>query len=296
MIPNIIHFIFGLKPDFGGKPFSYFHYLAVKSAAVVNRPDAIIMHYAHEPAGEWWEAARPFITLNRVTPPETVNGHRLAHYAHKADALRMQILTREGGAYLDLDTFCINSFEPLRGHDAVMGVEPGTGLCNAVMLCAPGSAFMQRWLDSFGDFDNAHWNFHAVQLPYQVAEKLPDAVRILDEYAFFFPSHTDPMHEWLWRGDVSPLRRARAGARSLKFLARAIKGESKLKRSTEWRHAFLSKEWFYARLQQSYCMHLWESLWWAPYLRDMTPQTLAQSEGLFAKLVRKTLPDELNGA
>src|SRR5687767_12052334 len=55
MIPNRIHFIFGLHPDFGGKPFSFVHYLAIASAAAVNSPSEIILHHAHEPAGEWWE-------------------------------------------------------------------------------------------------------------------------------------------------------------------------------------------------------------------------------------------------
>jgi hypothetical protein len=27
MIPNILHFVFGMAPDFGGKPFSLPHYL-----------------------------------------------------------------------------------------------------------------------------------------------------------------------------------------------------------------------------------------------------------------------------
>ena len=49
MIPNIIHFIYGLDPSFGGKPFMLFHYLAIKSAYEVNKPDKIYFVYAYEP-------------------------------------------------------------------------------------------------------------------------------------------------------------------------------------------------------------------------------------------------------
>ena len=31
-VPNVIHFCFGLKADFGQRPFSFVHYLAVKTA------------------------------------------------------------------------------------------------------------------------------------------------------------------------------------------------------------------------------------------------------------------------
>ncbi len=55
MIPNLVHFLFGLKADFGGKPFSLVHYLAVKSAYEVQRPTAIYVHYIHLPTGHWWE-------------------------------------------------------------------------------------------------------------------------------------------------------------------------------------------------------------------------------------------------
>ena len=38
-VPQIVHFIFGLKPNFGGKPFSLVHYAAVRSAYLVLRPE-----------------------------------------------------------------------------------------------------------------------------------------------------------------------------------------------------------------------------------------------------------------
>lgn len=58
-IPNIIHFVFGLSPDFGGRSFSLIHYLAVKAAYECNKPEIIYLHYAHEPSGEGWDKAPP---------------------------------------------------------------------------------------------------------------------------------------------------------------------------------------------------------------------------------------------
>ena len=50
-IPNIFHFCFGFTPDFGGKPFSLVHYLAVKSAHEVNKPDMMHFYHKYEPTG-----------------------------------------------------------------------------------------------------------------------------------------------------------------------------------------------------------------------------------------------------
>ena len=38
MIPKVIHYIFGLREDFCGKPFTDFHYLNIVSAWKLN-PD-----------------------------------------------------------------------------------------------------------------------------------------------------------------------------------------------------------------------------------------------------------------
>ncbi|MEZ5893153.1 MAG: glycosyltransferase [Parvularculaceae bacterium] len=293
MIPNRIHFIFGLKPDFGGKPFSYVHYLAVKSAAAVNRPDEIIMHAAHEPAGPWWEAAKPLFILNRVTPPDEIFGRVLTSFAHKADALRMQILAAEGGIYLDLDTFCVNSFAPLRGHDAVLGREPGAGLCNAVMLASPKSDFITQWLEQYRSFDSAVWNRHSVQLPFRLAQAAPHAIHVVDEFSFFFPHFSDPKSDWLWRKEIPATAWARGLARGCRHALRALAGDATYRSGPSLRSGLGSRDWYQRRMREAYCLHLWESLWWEPRLKTLSPETLRASSGLFAALVKTVLPDEI---
>jgi len=55
---SIIHFCFGMTPDFGGRPFSLSHYLAVRSAWEVLKPERMMLHCRYVPTGEWWERAR----------------------------------------------------------------------------------------------------------------------------------------------------------------------------------------------------------------------------------------------
>ena len=111
-IPNRFHFCFGLMP---GAQFLFAHYLAVKSAYVVNKPESITIYHAYPPAGEWWDAVQQFATVKQVNPIEEIFGRKLRHFAHRAGVLRLQTLDREGGIYMDADTLCLRPFTPLLG-------------------------------------------------------------------------------------------------------------------------------------------------------------------------------------
>jgi len=65
------------------------------------------------PTGEWWERAKKFVTPIEVSVPRKIYGNKLYHYAHKADVLRILILLKFGGIYLDIDTVWIKPFKPL---------------------------------------------------------------------------------------------------------------------------------------------------------------------------------------
>ena len=69
MIPLQFHFIFGLQPDFGGKPFSFFHYMAVKSALSVHPGAKAFFYYEHEPRGIYWEVARRYVETVPIKAP-----------------------------------------------------------------------------------------------------------------------------------------------------------------------------------------------------------------------------------
>lgn len=187
MIPNVIHFCFGLSPDHGGKPFSLVHYLAVRSAVETNRPETVLFHYRYEPTGEWWERARPYLDLHPVEPLAALYGVPNPHYAHQADYIRLSALHEHGGIYLDMDVLCLRSFEPLRRHETVLGEEGKDGfygLCNAVILSAPGSWFVSKWLEGFdpntslwkgfrSTGHDAYWNELSVRYPAYLARLYP---------------------------------------------------------------------------------------------------------------------------
>lgn len=192
-VPKLFHFITGLAPDFGGKPFSFVHYMAVRSALAANPGFKARIYFEHEPQGLYWEHTKPMVETVSVTAPKEVFGRELRSFAHQADVLRLEILMREGGIYLDLDTITLRSFEPLMGDRLVMGQEFGPnrkyiGLCNATMVTPPGSKFLEKWYQQYRNFSDEMWNTFSVVLPSRLSREMPEEIRIEPVTSFFWPS------------------------------------------------------------------------------------------------------------
>ncbi len=266
MIPNRIHFVFGLERGFGGKPFSFLHYLAVRSAYECNRPEVIKFHYTHEPEGEWWQRVKEYVTPVKVEPRKEIYGNKLVHYAHRADVLRLEVILQEGGIYLDTDVICLKPFAPLLKYDCVMGKEGRVGLCNAVIMAAPGAEFLHRWHDAYRSFRSKgrdeFWNEHSVMIPGRIAAENRALVHIEGRFSFFWPLYRDPV--MLWGLDAAP-GRAGISLAVVQWIARKV-------------------------LSRSFCVHLWATLWWERYLKDLSPEYLERADNNFSRLCKRFAP------
>ncbi len=191
-VPNIVHFIFGLEENFGHIKFGFIHYLAVLGAAVHIHPDEVRLHYLYQPSGEWWDCARPHLKLVKEDDVTEVYGKPMKmKVAHKADIIRMRIMREEGGIYLDSDVIPLRSFEELRRYNLSMGLEGEEGLCNAVLVGAPNTTFINRWWQEYRTFDaEKQWAYHSVIVPRQLQRRHPSEVTVLSDRAFFTPMWT----------------------------------------------------------------------------------------------------------
>jgi len=274
MVPNILHFVFGMAPDFGGKPFSLAHYLSVKSAVELNKPSTAFFHYQYEPKGEWWEKAKLLLTLNKIVAPESIMGNKLYHVAHQADVVRLQMLKEHGGIYLDLDTISVKPLIDLLNNSFAIGKElkpkwvpknwrqrlkhklglikikeGATGLCNAVLLAEKNSEFVNRWLEEYKTFRSQgrdkYWNEHSVQVPERLAAKHPESITQLSPYAFHYPLYD---------------------AAGLKMMFEEV-----------------------YEFQEAYLHHLWESFAWDKYLSKLTPEYIKKTDTTYNLIARKYL-------
>ncbi|KAK3692319.1 hypothetical protein B0T22DRAFT_10329 [Podospora appendiculata] len=282
-IPNVVHFIYGLKnplynPSAGR--FDFLSYLAVRSALVSLRPDALYLHYTYlsEPPSADANAdplTNPWIRrlakhIKLVYHPPVASS---AQYAHLSDTMRLQFLLEGGGIYLDIDAFALRPFTALLAaphpHDVVLGAEGGNrwGLCNAVIAARANSTFMARWLASYDNVDfSREWNYHSVRLPKEMAEAHPAEVCALAPDAFFWPTwtwrHVDWMHE--------PLGKAAAAF---------WKGEID-------RHGG-------SLFENQVAYHAWSQMAWDRYLKKLTPERVRTRDTRFNLLVRRFIEDDL---
>ncbi|KAK1759603.1 hypothetical protein QBC47DRAFT_111642 [Echria macrotheca] len=283
-IPNVVHFIYGLKnplTDPGAGRFDFLNYLAVRSAIVSLKPDAIYLHYTYisEPpspdasadpmTNPWVKRLSPHIKLVHH-PPAPDNG---TQYAHLSDTMRLQFLLEDGGIYFDIDAFALRPFDRIlaapQPHDVVLGHEGGNrwGLCNAIIAARANSSFVARWLRSYEHVDfGREWNYHSVLLPKEMAAEHPDEVCALAPDAFFWPTwtwrHIDWMHE--------PLSRAAA-----EHWDREIR-----------RHGG-------SLFENQLAYHAWSQMAWDRYLRHLTPETVRGVDTRFNLLMRRFLEDDV---
>ena len=145
-------------------------------------------------------------------------GRCLVHHSHRADVLRLRVLLRYGGLYLDLDVLSVArlSTDTMRSSFVIGRQDSGRvgfrthrkyyGLCNAVMAAAPGAGFVRMLLSSYGWFRSygrdAFWDEHSVRVPAELADRCPAVGQhILDSDRLYLP---------LW-GDITSVYTAEPG-------------------------------------------------------------------------------------
>jgi len=189
-IPNIIHFVF-VNDEFT-EPFLFYHYLAIYSAYLVNKPDKIFFYHKAFPYGENWEKVLeiPNLILEEVEIPSKLKEKPLLNYAHKADVIRLDKLYQRGGVYMDMDTISVRPYKHLLLNQMVMGKQQNyAGLCNAIMMASPGCEFIKLWKQQYEEhFKPKGWNESSIRLPFILANKYPHLITVLEPACFFLPN------------------------------------------------------------------------------------------------------------
>jgi hypothetical protein len=197
-IPNIFHFVFGLREQ--TEEFHLMYYLCLVSCLEVNRPDAVHFHYHHEPHGPWWERIKSRLVLRRIDPEQFVEQYHYAdpgiavfRYAHLADFARLRILLEEGGIYADIDSLFLRPFPRewlnrsfILGHEKVpTGAGQDGSLCNAWIASRPGAEFCRHWLEGMDKAFDGSWSNHSTLLPYRLSQTYPHLLDIEPASAFY---------------------------------------------------------------------------------------------------------------
>ena len=206
-IPNIIHYIYGLEKQTTEFPFVY--YVSILSNHLINKPYIIFFHYQYEPYGFWWEKVRDFIQLNYINADNLHWGKKkIIKYAHKADKIRLEMLLKYGGIYMDIDTITYRSYKDLLKYDFVIGIQSEnygkeniTLYCNAILLSKKNNIFIKKWMEKYEYYFNSNdWCKASVHLPHLIFKSIDpyeNNIKILEKEYFYYPSYdeTDKIFE-----------------------------------------------------------------------------------------------------
>lgn len=218
MIPNIFHFVFGLKRQ--KQPFHLMHYLCLESCLQVNQPEEIRLYYYYEPYGEYWDAVKDRIRLVRIERSKALTffhyGLRNRHcwryrYAHQSDFVRLDKLLEHGGIYADMDTLFVNRIpERLLSKSFVLGREadvrcPRTGelrgsLCNAFIMSEKRSMFGTIWRQRMEAAFDGSWSKHSTLLPHDLSLEYPDLIHVEPPETFYRHMCTPAGLDTLFKG------------------------------------------------------------------------------------------------
>jgi hypothetical protein len=197
-IPRLAHFVFGL--DRRDEPFHLVHYLALASCLDLVAPDELHLHCDRLPYGFYWDLIRPSVRLHRIGPVAQISSfayesqiERYA-YAHHADFVRLEVLERWGGLYADIDTLFVSPPpEDLWNAPAVIGREADAtdergrvrgALSNALVMSAPGGAFVHEWRERGPVAFDGSWAAHSCFLAHDLAAERPERVRVEPQRTF----------------------------------------------------------------------------------------------------------------
>ena len=179
VIPNIVHYVW-----LGSHTFSFFSYLSLLSSLHVFKADTVYIHGNQYPKGKYWDRVKRNDRVKFIfrEVPSTVFGHIIgAKLSHASDFIRVDVLLRYGGIYLDWDVLWVNSIpESLRKYDFIACADwPKTGsypdVFNMGLIAASNqSLFLQYFMESFRHYIDSHWSYNAIHMPYKVYEKHPD--------------------------------------------------------------------------------------------------------------------------
>jgi mannosyltransferase OCH1-like enzyme len=201
-IPNIIHYVYGLEKLNTEFPFVY--YISILSNLLINKPIVIYFHYQYEPFGIWWEKIKKSVKLNYINADNIYWGNKkILNYAHKSDKIRLEMLYKYGGIYMDIDTISFKSYSNYLSYDFVIGIQSEnygkdniTLYCNAILLSKKNNIFIKNWIEKYEYyFDNNDWCKASVHLPHKIFDiiSLNDKknIKVLEKECFYYPSYNE---------------------------------------------------------------------------------------------------------
>lgn len=183
-IPDVVH-----QPWLHGSQLRWEHVLGMVSVRWIAQPRRYVLYYDRlPPPSEEWRCACRYIATDcvKATPPRLVPGtNRPLKLMHRPDMMRLELLIRHGGIFLDHDAYVLRPLDELRrccpppdstyaAHNrscaaapVVAGFEQATSSLRkmnpGVLLAERGSPFLQMIRQAWKNYSTL-WDYNCCEV------------------------------------------------------------------------------------------------------------------------------------
>ena len=196
MIPKKIHFIWFS----GGRKFNLVNYLAIK-AAIHHHPNfTIYLHCDATPESDniYFKDLKEKLSIQYFKDPTYINGNYVQYYQNRADYVRLNILKKMGGIYLDTDIILLRKLDCFLNNMLVIGYERPDSkeyVCNAVIMSIADHPLINEWLsmyeESWGEKFIGWYIGHSLIMGSELCEKHRHLINIVPNDTFYPFTWTD---------------------------------------------------------------------------------------------------------
>ena len=170
IVPNIVHYILfdDCLIDFG-------HFVSILSVLQNQKPEVIYFHCnCRQLSGDYYQRAVSLSNITKtniiVQPIEKTKIH--GHKSNKTlsnqrvfDIIKIQVLKRFGGIYLDRDVYVVRSLNVCRKNNTTVQWDDTKSLRTHLIISGKDSQFLNVLLNSYLDYrpDISHYSWREVQ-------------------------------------------------------------------------------------------------------------------------------------
>lgn len=183
VVPNIVHFV-----RLGEKPITYVEMICILAAFKNQKPDKILFHRDHNNPyfGRYWEILKntkgfmDIVEFNYVLLPTEIFGRSLStgwKYWHGGDIVRIRMLIKYGGIYVDNDSYLVKSLDNFRRYEIALNWDENQYLASQLVVAHKDARFLKEWLNTYKDYRSDRWYYNAGERPTtEVLYKRPELI------------------------------------------------------------------------------------------------------------------------
>ncbi|XP_054154546.1 uncharacterized protein LOC128953097 [Oppia nitens] len=168
LVPNYVHYVL-----FRVNEIQFQHFISILSVLRNQRPDRLYIHCdCRELVGQYYRRIQSVVNrtgsrliVRQIQMPTHAYGTAInsTHLPwHASDIVRVQVLRKFGGIYLDRDVYVIKSFDEFFKYPMTLDFQNVFEIGNQVLIGHPSSQFLRLYYQSFSKYDtNKTFYFNA---------------------------------------------------------------------------------------------------------------------------------------